>query len=737
MQKINDNLQKNTFKFVYEKSKTELKTKIGEKGITLIALIITIIMMLILAGVTISAISGNDGILSKSKKAVSDYSKAAAEEEMKLYLTSLEMEKNASGDRLADYLKSHIGEDGLEDYQNNGDGTAQVVLNGKRYKVNLSDGTYTYVGEGTGAVRNIKQVLNSNNQDVPGVAMVGAGDIETEDLGWEVLKNNGDTVDLIAINNTSFEVNISGINGYTNGVKALNDICSKLYGNLEINGTKVTSARNVNADDFYDITYSTTKTYSSASKVQPMIAKLDTENNGFSTDQITDYVDPTNTSGSQSSNSNMLNAAATGVKIVRPTTRTAKSTSSFMNTGNQYWIATREMETGYDSSYGSSHGGDIDANRYEAYRLEYARTDGALTAIDLFTIYYTNTSGNNVGTTAALRPVITVPASLISDKTVGAKVTTDPFYKGKTGTEAHGYTSADSLTDLIGTDIKSLTKIDAGLPTAEADMTWTKLTDGGYDTSSGSFDTSKYDYYVAARTTKLQVRLTGAQGYNNGVLALDTVCNNIYGGETSIKLSNGKTKKVKIKQARNAKFEDFWDESSISKNTTNGYGSTWSTDSGKASSTSAVITASGNRWTPTIYSKENLDSSNLSKGYSDSKITTYNMSKNTAYYNNSTSLTDDNRNSYSAEYKNPRMTVMYNALWGTAANRNTAISLTTSNSSGYWLSSRCVSAGWSNAYFYLRCVSDSGSLYTNGVFHSSAYVYSPCFGLRPVLVVEK
>ena len=43
MQKINDNLQKNTFKFVYEKSKTELKTKIGEKGITLIALIITTI----------------------------------------------------------------------------------------------------------------------------------------------------------------------------------------------------------------------------------------------------------------------------------------------------------------------------------------------------------------------------------------------------------------------------------------------------------------------------------------------------------------------------------------------------------------------------------------------------------------------------------------------------------------------------------------------------------------------
>ena len=279
MQKINDNLQKNTLKFVYKKDKRKFKMKLKESGITLIALIITIIMMLILVGVTISAVSGSNGILSKSKNAVNDYSKAAAEEEMKLYLTSLEMEKNASGDRLADYLKSHIGEDGLEDYQNNGDGTAQVVLNGKRYKVNLSDGTYTYLGEGTGAIRNLKQVLNSNNQDVPGVAMVGAGDIETEDLGWEVLSTNSDgTVNLIAINNTSFEVNISGINGYTNGVKALNDICNRLYGNLEINGTKVTSARNVNTADFYDVSYSNERVYSDGKKIQPYINQLDSAN---------------------------------------------------------------------------------------------------------------------------------------------------------------------------------------------------------------------------------------------------------------------------------------------------------------------------------------------------------------------------------------------------------------------------------------------------------------------------
>ena len=717
----------------------------SDRAITLIALIVTIIVLLVLAGVTIANVMGNQGVIKKAKIAANNYDTQSANEEMELFLMGLG--NDITGDRLADYLKNYIGNDGLEDFQNNGDGTGQLVLNGKRYTLHFNDLTFTYDGKGTGIVRNLKQVLNNNNQDVPGVAMVGAGDIETEDLGWEVLKDNGSTVDLIAINNTNFELNISGINGYTNGVKALNDICNKLYGNLEINGKKVISARSVNADDFYDITYSTTKTYNSASKVQPYIAKLDTENNGFSKDQISNYIDPSNTSGSQSSNSQMLNSPATGVKIVRPT-RKNKQTAQYMYTGNQYWIATREMETGYDSNAWKDKGGDTDDHRYEVYRLEYTRTDGTLSTIDEFVIYYTNTSGNNQSQTCALRPVITVSGDLIKDKSIGAKVSTDPFYKGKTGTEAHGYVRADSLSSLLGVDIKGMSKIEAGLPVPESDMTWTKLPNGGYnsaDSATGSFDTSKYDYYIADRTTKLQVRLTGAQGYNNGVLALDTICNNIYGGETSIKLRDGTTKKVKVKQARNAKFEDFWDESNIKKSTTEGYGATYSTDQSKASSTASsstgsVITSNWNRYTPTIFGYEDINSSIPSSGYSDAKISSYNLQANNKYYNGDTSksnLAEDNRKDYAAEKRYPDMTVMYNALWGTGANRNTAVSTKTLNSQNYWLSSRSVFAYWRYAGFYLRYVSGVGSLNTYNVFNSNTYVVSSSCGLRPVLVVEK
>ena len=724
--------------------KLQGKTRYGNKGITLIALIITIIVMLIIAGVAISSVTGGNGILSRSKDAVNKYSDASADEAMQLYLLGIESEGSVTGDRLADYLKTNIGNDGLEDYQNNGDGTAQVVLNGRLYTLNLSDLTFKYQGKGTGAVRNLKQVLNNSNEDVPGVAMVGAGDIETEDLGWEVLKDNGDTVDLIAINNTSFEVSLSGLNGYTNGVKVLNDICNKLYGSLEINGTKVTSARNVSLTDLYNVSYKVmnSKYPSDVAKAQPKINALDTgfdtsgTTDGYSTEQITDYITDT---------SSMLNSNATGVILKSQSTSNIDATN-LVNTGNSYWYATRETWSNYDANYWGSRGGDTAAHRSEFYGLYFTRIDGALSSNDLYYIDYTNTSGSNSGsTTNALRPVITVAASLISDKTVGAKVSTDPFHK--TGDDKNGYVSADSLADLLGRSDISIAKADAGLPTAEADMTWTKLTDGGYDSSSGSFDTSNYDYYIADRTTKLQVKLVGAQGYNNGVLALDTICNQIYGGVTSIKLSDGSTKNVTVASARNAKFEDFWDGSEISKNTTSGYGSTWSTDSSLASSTvsnstASVITSSWDRWTPTLYPLETeygtTNTTDPSKGYSDAKIKTYNMSKNTAYYNNSsTSLTDDNRSSYSAEYKYPSMTVVYNALWDTAANRNTAVSLKTSNSTGYWLSSRCVYAYWVSAGFSLRFVSGSGSLSTGYVFFSNPAVHSACVGLRPVLVVKK
>lgn len=63
-----------------------------ERGITLIALIVTIIVLLILAGVTISLAINNQGIFNKAKTAGNAYTKAQANEQTGLNTADEEMQ---------------------------------------------------------------------------------------------------------------------------------------------------------------------------------------------------------------------------------------------------------------------------------------------------------------------------------------------------------------------------------------------------------------------------------------------------------------------------------------------------------------------------------------------------------------------------------------------------------------------------------------------------------------------
>ncbi len=61
----------------------------NNKGITLIALVITIIVLLILAGVSIAMLTGQNGILTQANTAKVNTSKAEAEEAIKLGLNEI------------------------------------------------------------------------------------------------------------------------------------------------------------------------------------------------------------------------------------------------------------------------------------------------------------------------------------------------------------------------------------------------------------------------------------------------------------------------------------------------------------------------------------------------------------------------------------------------------------------------------------------------------------------------
>ena len=69
----------------------------GNKGITLIALVITIIVLLILAGVAIAMLSGDNGILKRAQDAEKASTQGEAEEAVKLAVAALITDKYAEG----------------------------------------------------------------------------------------------------------------------------------------------------------------------------------------------------------------------------------------------------------------------------------------------------------------------------------------------------------------------------------------------------------------------------------------------------------------------------------------------------------------------------------------------------------------------------------------------------------------------------------------------------------------
>jgi len=74
----------------------------SQKGITLIALVITIIVLLILAGITIAMLTGENGILTKAKTADTDTKNAEAAERINMELQAFKTDILANGSIQAD-----------------------------------------------------------------------------------------------------------------------------------------------------------------------------------------------------------------------------------------------------------------------------------------------------------------------------------------------------------------------------------------------------------------------------------------------------------------------------------------------------------------------------------------------------------------------------------------------------------------------------------------------------------
>ena len=74
------------------------KNKQRQEGITLIALVVTIIVLIILAGVSINILVGENGLITQSQRAEEDYSKSEVKEKVELALNEYAIEKSTEED---------------------------------------------------------------------------------------------------------------------------------------------------------------------------------------------------------------------------------------------------------------------------------------------------------------------------------------------------------------------------------------------------------------------------------------------------------------------------------------------------------------------------------------------------------------------------------------------------------------------------------------------------------------
>ena len=114
--------------------------RINNRGITLIALVITIIVLLILAGVTISTLTGENGILTRATEASEKNQISADIEKIKLVCSEAQIEENTDGEEITRDKLSEIAQKNYPD--------EQIIINGKRedeeypYIVSIGDKDY-------------------------------------------------------------------------------------------------------------------------------------------------------------------------------------------------------------------------------------------------------------------------------------------------------------------------------------------------------------------------------------------------------------------------------------------------------------------------------------------------------------------------------------------------------------------------------------------------------------------
>ena len=204
---------------------TNLKSN---KAITIIALVITIIVLLILAGVTIQTLTGNNGLLTKAKYAVDKNTDGEIEEQIKLAYSEFQMNNFfRTSENLENFIKNK-----LENFY------PEAIINcsGKNLieiSVEKNSNKYEYF------LNNDGNVVNKNNVEIIDFTLTN------ENYEMAGIKREGDIIipDFFVNNGTYYKIISIGEKAFQNckkiGKVQIPDTVTSI-GNYAFNGSTVT-----------------------------------------------------------------------------------------------------------------------------------------------------------------------------------------------------------------------------------------------------------------------------------------------------------------------------------------------------------------------------------------------------------------------------------------------------------------------------------------------------------------
>ena len=258
-----------------------------QRGITLIALIITIIVLLILAGVALNSIFGQGSLIGNAQNAVDEYNKKVEEE--KLALEQLEEYFKNNGDsesaklQLVDkgesWIKVKVVDENYENYQFSIDNGEYVQSNAAEYKfsnleITKVTGIETIAEEGATHIIKAKATNKSTGEieELNTIQVATEVLVESDQVQYFKYEDNGEGITITEL--VPFSEIVTDTSNYSNWENFFNNLQETIIVPSYIEGKPVTKVSNkfikqvANIDTFVELNNGIEYVYSSDGQLE-------------------------------------------------------------------------------------------------------------------------------------------------------------------------------------------------------------------------------------------------------------------------------------------------------------------------------------------------------------------------------------------------------------------------------------------------------------------------------------